>query len=79
MTKKTLWVVAVALVLSGALGAYQVVSGSGQRADCPGMIACPLTGHPLCKDRCLLHPAADRAPDGHAPCRASLSAPRTSR
>lgn len=79
MTKKTLWMVALALVLSGAPGAYQLVSGSGQKADCPGKIVCALTGQPICKDRCPLHPAADRASDSHACCRARLTAARASR
>jgi len=45
------------IVLVGAFAiaatAYAISSSSSaDRADCPGKIACPLTGDLVCKDRC---------------------------
>ncbi len=38
--------------------AYAVsLSPSSTRADCPGKVVCPLTGEPVCKDRCPLNEA----------------------
>ena len=41
-----------------------------ERPDCPGKIVCPLTGEPVCKDRCPLGAtAADETTPLQACCR----------
>ena len=45
----------IALVVAIAIAATAYAlssSSSAERADCPGKIVCPLTGEPVCKDRC---------------------------
>ncbi len=37
-----------------ALGAGITALATSGRPDCPGKIVCPLTGEPVCKDRCPL-------------------------
>lgn len=37
------------------------------RADCPGQVACPLTGELVCKDRCPLIGATEVRALGEAP------------
>ncbi|MCH8823133.1 MAG: hypothetical protein IH984_06445 [Planctomycetes bacterium] len=47
----------IALIAAVAIAAtaYSVSSSSStDRADCPGKILCPITGDPVCKDRCPL-------------------------
>ena len=53
--KKVLVVVMVMAMASVALAASGLVLGNmttAERADCPGKITCPLTGDPVCLDRC---------------------------
>ena len=45
--------VAVLLALGAGITAL-ATSGQVERPDCPGKIVCPLTGEPVCKDRCPL-------------------------
>ncbi len=33
-------------------GAFGLASSGTDRADCPGKIACPLTGEEICRDQC---------------------------
>lgn len=50
-------VVAIAI----AATAYAISSSSStDRVDCPGKIVCPLTGEPVCKDRCPLGEENDK-------------------
>lgn len=39
------------LVLASA-SALGVAAATSERADCPGKIACPLTGEAICRDQC---------------------------
>lgn len=54
MLKAALWTVATIAALAGGSSAYQLVSASPQRANCPGRIVCPITGEEVCRDRCPL-------------------------
>lgn len=53
MTRRTFCAAAVAVLIGGGLGAYQLAR-AGERPDCPGKIICPLTGEEICKDQCPL-------------------------
>jgi len=55
--KKSIVRAVVAVVVAGTgIGAYALAgSGGAARADCPGVIICPLTGEPVCGDRCPLN------------------------
>lgn len=68
--KKSIVRAVVAVVVAGTgIGAYAVAgSGVAARADCPGVIVCPLTGEPVCGDRCPLHGESRDAPSA-SPCR----------
>jgi len=74
MKKTILWALAAALVLSGGVYGYQLNSASGKRPDCPGEIVCPLTGHPVCADRCPLHPGGGPRASHRSCCRPSHTA-----
>jgi hypothetical protein len=62
--------VLAAALISGVLnGAHSAPHLSVDRPDCPGKIICPLSGEPVCRDRCPLgesvaapEPAADQLP-----------------
>ncbi len=45
--------VVVLLALGAGITAF-ATSDRAERPDCPGKIVCPLTGEPVCKDRCPL-------------------------
>lgn len=57
-----LWTALAAVALVGGAAAYRLNTASGtavgpidpNRPDCPGLIECPLTGEPVCADRCPL-------------------------
>ena len=51
--KKAFWSVGLLLMAGVSMAAYGV-NQSGERADCPGKVACPLTGEEVCKDQCPL-------------------------
>lgn len=59
IVKKGAWVLGLLLMLGVTVAAYGF-SRAGERADCPGKVACPLTGEEVCKDQCPLVDA-DRA------------------
>lgn len=43
----------VGLTIVGiGLGSAFAYTRATRRADCPGVMTCPLTGQPICKDRC---------------------------
>lgn len=69
MSKKVLWILAVALVLTGGVMAYGVMSSGEGRADCPGKIQCPLTGEWICRDRCPVQAEQARGASEPACCR----------
>ena len=53
--KRVLMVLMLMAVASVALAASGLVAGNAtpsERASCPGKIVCPLTGEPVCIDRC---------------------------
>jgi len=54
MNRIAMWTAAAVLVLTGGAFAYQFAFASGERADCPGKIICPITGEEICKDQCPL-------------------------
>ena len=48
---------AILFTVATTVGLTAPVPGSGnaplaERADCPGLVACPLTGQLVCRDRC---------------------------
>jgi len=58
-----LWTALAAVTLVGGASAYRLTTASRgtaggpidpNRPDCPGLIECPLTGEPVCADRCPL-------------------------
>ncbi len=67
--------VPLALLLAAGAGVavFATSSASQNRPDCPGKIICPLTGEPVCADRCPLgadpKTAADEASALPACCR----------
>lgn len=68
--RKTLIAVAVLAVVGGgvalaASGTSEEVLKDPSRADCPGMIECPLTGEMICADECPLNNEAKS--DGDVP------------
>lgn len=44
----------LAVVTGGSVLAYGITRPSAERPDCPGTVACPITGEEVCKDRCPL-------------------------
>lgn len=48
MRKKLLLALTALGIGAGSVVAYQYVG----RSDCPGVKTCPLTGQPICVDRC---------------------------
>lgn len=54
MKKIVLCAAAVVLLLSGAVLAFDFSTLDGRRSDCPGIVACQLTGEKVCQDRCPL-------------------------
>lgn len=58
MTRRIAIVAAIAGMLG--IGGYAALATHGERADCPGKIICPLTGEPVCKDRCPVNKATDK-------------------
>lgn len=69
MRKSITWT-ATALVAAGtAIGAYALTrSGKATRTDCPGTIACPITGETVCRDRCPLSGEQRETPSGSLGC-----------
>ncbi len=71
MRKKTIGAAILAAVLGGGLTAYTLAFAGGgggplvdpTRPDCPGLIVCPLTGEPVCADRCPLGAGAAQSED----------------
>jgi len=65
-------IVSVMILLAIGATAYAAASARSQRQDCPGKIICPLTGEPVCKDRCPLggEIASEQTTDLPACCRA---------
>ncbi len=68
--RKTLLTLAVLILIGG--GVAIAASGTNDdalkdpnRADCPGLIECPLTGDMICADECPLNSAAEA--DGDVP------------
>jgi len=53
IVKKGLGIVGLLLMVGVSMAAYGF-SQSGERADCPGKVVCPLTGEEVCKDQCPL-------------------------
>jgi hypothetical protein len=61
--------VVVLLALGAGITAF-ATADRAERPDCPGKIVCPLTGEPVCKDRCPLGAtAADETTPLPACCR----------
>lgn len=44
----------LAVVTGGSVLAFGITRPSAGRLDCPGTVACPITGEEVCKDRCPL-------------------------
>uniref|UniRef100_A0A7C2K0I4 4Fe-4S ferredoxin-type domain-containing protein n=1 Tax=Schlesneria paludicola TaxID=360056 RepID=A0A7C2K0I4_9PLAN len=42
------------LIAVGTAAAFGFARSNAAREDCPGTVACPLTGEEVCKDRCPL-------------------------
>lgn len=58
-----------ALLVAGivvAASAGSVAAQEGVRPDCPGEVVCPLTGEPVCLDRCPV-PSADQTRETDTP------------
>lgn len=52
-----------------AVAAYALNSrGLADRPDCPGKVACPLTGELVCRDRCPLNKSEQTAPQDRPSC-----------
>lgn len=63
--KTALWTSAAVVALAGGLFAYDLAFASGNRADGPGKIICPLTGEEISKDQCpLIDPDRPDCPGG---------------
>ncbi|MHC4219854.1 MAG: hypothetical protein ACYSU7_15540 [Planctomycetota bacterium] len=60
---KRLVPLALLLAVGAGVAAFAASSASPDRPDCPGKIICPLTGEPVCKDRCPLGADAETAAD----------------
>ncbi|MBI4556731.1 MAG: hypothetical protein HY706_04045 [Candidatus Hydrogenedentes bacterium] len=54
--KMRTWTAGVLLALLIGLGTMGIAALAAERPDCPGKIICPLTGAPVCKDRCPVLP-----------------------
>ncbi len=70
--RKTIIALAVLVLIGGgvaiaASGANNDVLKDPNRADCPGMIECPLTGEMMCADDCPLD-NAEKADGDVPPC-----------
>lgn len=54
MTRRNWVFLAMALAALGVtgFGGMTLATASSERADCPGKIVCPLTGEPICRDKC---------------------------
>lgn len=76
MQKLTLWS-SFTLIALGGLLAYPLAFAGGrqERSDCPGKVACPLTGEEVCKDRCPL--AAKTTDSTRADCPGQVECPLT--
>ncbi len=59
--------VAVLLALGAGITAF-ATSDRAERPDCPGKIVCPLTGEPVCQDRCPLGATATEEVTGLPAC-----------
>lgn len=68
--RKGLWIVAVLLPLALSMRASGFTQ-TGERADCPGKVVCPVTGDKICKDQC---PLVD---GGRADCPGKIECPLT--
>ena len=67
MRSKLLLSLTAAALLGGA--AYPLAfATSGERANCPGKVTCPITGDEVCKDRCPLSDAARTDCPGKVEC-----------
>ncbi|MDA1195610.1 MAG: hypothetical protein O2894_10555 [Planctomycetota bacterium] len=67
----------ITLALLALIGGGVALAASGtsrdlpldpNRADCPGMIECPLTGELICADECPLNGGAAKVDGDEAPC-----------
>ncbi len=73
MRKKAIWAAALAAVFGSGMAAYTLAFAGGgaggsvnvdsTRPDCPGQIICPLTGEPVCADRCPLGRSGGQSED----------------
>ena len=56
MNTRTRNIAVAALAVLGivAFGGFDLASADSERPDCPGKIICPLTGQPVCADKCPL-------------------------
>ncbi len=62
MTRRPILLALGALTLVG-LGGLVFARASADRPDCPGKVECPLTGEPVCRDRCpLIDPDREDCP-----------------
>lgn len=70
--RKRIVPIMILLAIGAGATAYAAASARSQRQDCPGKIICPLTGEPVCKDRCPLgrEIASEQTTDLPACCRA---------
>lgn len=55
---RTIAITAIALIGTGATIGWAGSHGAVARNDCPGVITCPMTGEPVCVDRCPAAPGA---------------------
>ena len=53
MHKRILIIVILSAAAAGVT-TYATTADRSERPDCPGQIVCPLTGEPVCADRCPL-------------------------
>lgn len=51
---KRILIIALLSVVAGGVTAYATTAASAERPGCLGKIVCPLTGEPVCTDRCPL-------------------------
>lgn len=68
-SKKILAATATGIAAAGSAGAVSALAGgqAATRADCPGMIACPITGELVCIDRCPIETDAAAVPLAEVP------------
>ena len=66
MKRKILGAAGVLLAFGVSVAAYGVSGVGSARSDCPGKIDCPVTGEPVCRDRCPLDATAETNADKQA-------------